>query len=444
MSRVPPPGTVREEAWRLAGLSWPVVLSSLGMTTMSFVDFLVAGRLGAVSMGAVGIGHGVSFALLIPAIGTAHGVDPLVAQAFGAGRPARAGAAAEKGAIWLALLAVGIVAGHLGAASLLAVLRQDPALVPEATLYCQICAAGVPPFVGFLLVRQLLQGNGLMRPAMWAVLIANIVNLFVDLAFGLGWGPFPRWGVAGIGWATVAVRWVMLGALLLVAWHPLRRARPTPEERARLSLWEVGRMALPVGLHNSVEAWAFVAAGLVAGSLGATAAAAHTASINVASMAFMVAIGIGAAASTRVGNLVGAGLPWSRSAWVAVGLAMGLMSGSAVLFFTIPETIARMYTPDPLVVAAVATVLPLAAAFQWFDGAQAVAFGVLRGLGDTRVPSVLALVAFWGLSVPLQIGLAHGLGWGLPGVWVGLVVGLATISVTLLIRMQWFAARPPT
>lgn len=444
MSAVPPPGTVGEEARRLASMSWPVVLSSLGMTTMSLVDFLVAGRLGAVSMGAVGIGHGISFALLVPAMGTAHGVDPLVAQAFGAGQPARAGAAAEKGAVWLVLLGALIVAGHLGAAWLLLGLRQDPALLPEATLYCQISAAGVPPFLGFLLVRQLLQGNGLMRPAMWAVIAANLVNLVVDIGFGLGVGPFPRLGVAGIGWATVAVRWVMFAVLLAVAWGPLRAARPTPEARAALPLMEVGRLALPVGVHQSVEAWAFVAAAMVAGSIGATAAAAHTAAINVASMAFMVAMGIGAAAATRVGNLVGAGHPWARSAWVAVGLAAGSMTLSAAAFVGMPETIARWYTPDPAVIAAVAAVLPLAGLFQWFDGAQAVAFGVLRGLGDTRVPSMLALGAFWGLSVPLQLLLAHGLGWGLQGVWIALVVGLATIGLTLLARMHWFAGRTPT
>jgi MATE family multidrug resistance protein len=441
---VQPVGTVKEESRRLVSLAWPVVLSSLGMTTMSFVDFLVAGRLGEVSMGAVGIGHGISFALLIPAMGTAHGVDPLVAQAFGAGRPARAGAAAEKGAIWLALIGLVVMAGHLFAAPLLGWLRQDPSLVPEAALYCRISAASVPPFVGFLLVRQLLQGNGLMRPAMWAVLVANAVNLVVDVGLGLGVGPFPQLGVQGIAWATVAVRWAMFAVLLAVAITPLRRAWPTPEERARLSLLEVGRIALPVGLHSSVEAWAFVAAGLVAGSLGATAAAAHTAAINVASMAFMVALGIGAAAATRVGNLVGAGLPWSRSAWLSVGMAAAIMSVSAGLFATVPEGIARMYTPEPAVVALVAAVLPLAAAFQWFDGAQAVAFGVLRGLGDTRVPSVLALVSFWGLSVPLQVVLAHTFGWGLFGVWTGLVVGLGCISVALLLRMRWFAAQPTT
>ena len=433
-----PATSVAEEARLLARLSWPVVLGSAGMVTMSMVDFVVVGRLGAVPMGAVGVAHGLSFALLVPAVGTAHGVDPLVAQAYGAGDPRRAGAAAVRGALLLAVLAVFIIAGHWAAGSLLGVLRQDPALVPDAVLYCQISAWSVPPYIGFLLLRQVLQGNGLMRPAMWAVLVGNVVNLVIDIGLGLGVGPLPQLGVAGVAWATVAVRWAMFAVLGLVALAPLRASWPTPEALRALPLAEVARMALPVGVHNSVEAWAFVAAGLVAGTLGATEAAAHTAAISVASLAFMMALGIGAAASTRVGNLVGAGQPWARSAWVAVGLAVAVMSTSAAVFTLFPESLARLYTPDASVVALVVTVLPLAAAFQWFDGAQAVSFGVLRGLGDTRVPSALAVVAFWFVSVPLQLVLAHGLGWGLRGIWWGLVAGLGVVSVLLMARIAWF------
>ena len=271
-------GGLRDEAALLASLSWPVVLGSAGMVTMSMVDFVVVGRLGEIPMGAVGVAHALSFALLVPAIGTAHGVDPLVAQAYGRGRPRQAGAAALHGATLLGGLAVLITAAHLGAEPLLVLLRQDPALVPDAVLYCQIAALSVPPFVGFLLVRQLLQGNGLMRPAMWAVVVGNLVNLVVDVGIGLGVGPLPQLGVAGVAWATVAVRWAMLAVLGWVALQPLRSAWPTADERAALPLGAVARMALPVGLHNAVEAWAFVAAAMVAGTLGATQAAAHTAS----------------------------------------------------------------------------------------------------------------------------------------------------------------------
>jgi len=435
---IAPPGGVWHEARVLASLSWPVVLSSLGMVTMGLVDFLVAGRLGAVAMGAVGVAHGLSFALLIPAVGTAHGVDPLVAQAYGAGAPGRAGAAALRGATWLVLIAVLAVFGHLAAGPLLRLLRQDPSLWPDATLYCHIVVWSVPPFAAFLLLRQVLQGNGLMRPAMWAVLVGNVVNAVVDVGLGLGVGPLPRLGVAGVAWATVAVRWSMVAVLGLVAWRPLLASRPAAADLRGLSLAQVGRIALPVGLHHTVEAWAFVAAGMVAGSLGAIPAAAHTAAINISSLAFMMAIGVGAAASTRVGNLVGAGHPWARSAWVAVGMGAAAMTVSAVTFAVAPEPLARLYTPEPEVIALVVAVLPLAALFQWVDGAQAVAFGVLRGLGDTRWPSVLALVAFWGLAVPLQLGLTHGLGWGLPGVWWGLVAGLSTVAALLLARIRWF------
>jgi len=411
------------------------------MVAMGVVDLFVAGQLGAVPMGAIGVGHTLGFAALVPAMGTASGVDPIVAQAYGAGRPRVAGAAALKCAGLVGVLLVLTIAAHLAATPLLTLLQQDPVLIPTASRYLWITAAGMPAFMGFLVLKQLLQGNGIMRPAMYAVVVANLVNLFLDIGLGLGRWGLPKLGVDGIAWATVGVRWSMLVVLALVAVPHVKRAWPTAVERAQVTWRDVARTALPVGLHSSVEAWAFVVAGLVAGTLGAVEAAAHAGAMNVASLTFMVPLGIGAAAATRVGNLVGARMSWSRTGWVAVGLGAGVMALSATTFATMPEAIARLYSPDVAVVAAMASLLPLAAAFQGFDGTQAVAFGVLRGVGDTRVPSAIALVAFWLVSVPLQLTLAYGYGWGLTGVWTGLVAGLSCVGVLLVARIQLFARR---
>jgi multidrug resistance protein, MATE family len=365
-------------------------------------------------------------------------VAPLVSQAFGAGRPREAGAAAEKGAVLVAALCVATFLAHVFSRPLLEVLHQDAELIPGAVQYLQITAAGIPAFGAFLLVRQILEGNGIMRPAMWAVVIANLVNFFLDLGLGLGWFGLPKLGIAGVAWATVAVRWTMLVALVIVAWKPLVAARPTSVERARMPLRRVADIALPVGLHSAVEAWAFVVAALVAGTLGAVEAAAHAAAMNMASLSFMVPLGVGAAASSRVGNLVGAKQPWARVAWVSVAMGIAVMTLSATVFWTIPGVIGRWFTTDVDVIAAIALVLPVAAAFQLFDGTQAVAFGVLRGVGDTRVPSIIALFAFWGLGIPVELYLAYGLGWGLQGVWLGLVVGLSVVAVLLVGRIVVF------
>lgn len=440
-SPVVPPGTVVEEAQHLAGLAWPVVLAQVGMVAMGVVDLFVAGQLGAVSMGAIGVGHTLGFAAMVPAMGTASGVDPIVAQAYGAGTPRVAGAAALKCAGLVGVLLVVTLAAHLAATPLLTLLQQDPLLIPEASRYLWITAVGMPAFMGFLVIKQLLQGNGIMRPAMYAVVVANVVNLVLDIGLGLGRFGLPKLGVDGIAWATVGVRWSMLVVLAIVAIPHVRRAWPTAVERAQVSWSQVAGTALPVGLHSSVEAWAFVVAGLVAGTLGAVEAAAHAGAMNVASLTFMVPLGIGAAAATRVGNLVGAKMSWVRSGWVAVGLGASVMAISAVCFATWPAQIASLYSPDAAVVAAMATLLPLAAVFQGFDGTQAVSFGVLRGVGDTRVPSAIALVAFWLVSVPLQLWLAYGLGWGLTGVWTGLVAGLSCVAVLLVGRIAVFSRR---
>ncbi len=438
---VVPPGSTREEATRLLGLAWPVVLAQVGMVAMGVVDLFVAGQLGALPMGAIGVGHTFGFAMLIPAMGTASGADPLVAQAYGAGRPGLAGAAAAKCAGLVGLLLVVTIVTHLLSAPMLALLQQDPVLVPDAARYLWITAAGMPAFMGFLVLKQLLQGNGIMRPAMYAVVVANLVNLVLDVGLGLGRFGMPALGLDGIAWATVGVRWAMLLVLALVSVPHVKRAWPSAADHAEMPWGKVARTALPVGLHSTVEAWAFVVAGFVAGSLGVASAAAHAGAMNVASLTFMVPLGIGAAAATRVGNLVGAGHAWSRPAWVAVGLGASVMGVSALVFATAPHAIARLYSPDLAVVSAMAALLPLAAAFQLFDGTQAVAFGVLRGVGDTRVPSLIALFAFWMVSVPTQLTLAYGMGWGLEGVWIGLVAGLSCVAVLLVGRIAAFAQR---
>jgi MATE family multidrug resistance protein len=149
----------------------------------------------------------------------------------------------------------------------------------------------------------------------------------------------------------------------------------------------------------------------------------------------MVPLGIAAAASTRVGNLVGAEQDWRRAGLVSVSLGAGVMTLSATLFLLWPQAIGRAYNSDPEVVALVAVVLPLAAAFQWFDGAQVVSFGVLRGLGDTRTPALFNVVGHWIVGLPLGVWLGFNREMGLPGVWIGLTAGLGIVSLLLVLRL---------
>jgi MATE family multidrug resistance protein len=179
----------------------------------------------------------------------------------------------------------------------------------------------------------------------------------------------------------------------------------------------------------------------LAGTLGAAEAAAHTVALNLASLSFMLPLGISSAASTRVGNAVGAGEPWARRAWTAVAAGAAVMTLSAAAFSLFPRPLGAFYNDDPAVVALVAAVLPIAGLFQLFDGTQVVAFGVLRGRNDLRVPALFNVVGYWLVGLPLASWLVLGQGVGLAGVWVGYTVGLGIVATLLVARLAAHTVR---
>jgi MATE family multidrug resistance protein len=379
----------------------------------------------------VGLGNTWTFAGLVVGLGVAQGLDPFITTAYGAGKPREAGRAAVNGSVLLVGVAALLMVQHALAAPALTWLAQPADVIPDAHRYSVISMGGVIPFLGFVVVRQLLQGGGVMRPAMWVILLGNLVNGLADVVLVWHMGL----GVAGAAWATVIVRWVMFAAVVGVGASVLQDAWPGWGV-TRVELKRIARKALPVGFQVGFEVWAFNAASLLAGTLGATAVAAHTTALSAASLAFMVPMGIGAAAATRVGNLRGAGQPWQPAAWTAIGLGAAVMSFSGAVFLLVPEWVGQLFTTEPAVVAAVVGVLPIAAAFGLFDGVQAVSMGVLRGLGDTRGPAVIALIAHWMVGLPVGVWLLRTE--GLAGVWYGLSAGLFLASLLLVARV----ARP--
>jgi MATE family multidrug resistance protein len=425
------------EVRRLVELAWPVVVGQLGLVAMGVVDLAVAGSLGETAMAAVGLGHTWSFASLVFGMGVVSGIDPQTTRAYGAGRAADAGRVALHGLVLAAVVSIGILAAHVVAGPVLMGLSQPDDAVPLAATYCWILTAGVWPFLGFSLVRQLLQAGGSMRPATTVVLVANVVNLVADVALVHGFEQ----GVAGLAWATVIVRWFMLAALVWIGWPILRKARPdgwfTGFELRRVA--NLVPIALPVGFQLGFEVWAFNLATLLAGTLGETAVAAHTTALSATSLAFMVPLGLGAAATTRVGNAVGAAAPWKPAGAVAIAMGAGCMVVSGAAFLGVPESIAGLYTDERAVIGLAASILPVAAAFGVFDGTQVVAMGVLRGLGDTRFAAGIALFAYWAVGLPVSLYAVTRL--ELFGIWVGLSVGLGTSAVLCVLRVVWLGAR---
>ena len=439
---IPETRGMREEAGRILRLAGPVMIAYLGTISMGTVDMKMAGLLDARALGAVAMGHMWSIAASIIAWGAARALDPVVAQAYGAGDRRAVGVGLTRGLAMAALLSVPVLALYFAAEPALLLLGQPADLVPVAASYCRALIPGLPAIMAFAIVRNFLQALGSMRPATYAIVIANVGNLALNWVLMFGKFGLPALGVTGCALATAINQWVMLGCLVFFARKTLRAYWPGRAGALdREPLVRLMKLGLGLGLQFSFEVWAFHAAGFMMGRLGTTPFAAHAIAMNLATISFMVPSGIGAASATRIGNLVGAGFAWTRAAWIAVALGALVTTVPTVAFVLAAAPLASFYTTDPGVIAVAVVVLPLAGAFQLFDGVQAVAFGVLRGAGDTHLPAAANVVGYWLLGLPAGWLLAFSVGWGAAGVWAGLVLGLAAVAGILLARIAHLGRR---
>lgn len=441
-SPIPPVTGLRAEAARILRLAWPVMIAYLGTISMGTIDMKMSGLLGADALAAVALGHTWGVAAAIFVWGAGRALDPVVAQAQGAGDVRGAGLGLTRGLAMTALLAIPVAALYAFAGIGLRALGQPEELVAPAASYCRGLIPGLPAIFAFIVVRNFLQAVGVVRPAGYVILIANVSNAGLNWVLMFGKLGMPALGVLGTAISTSINEWLMLGLLVLFSRKTLRAYWPGWKGAFDAGpLRRMTRLGATLGVQFALEVWAFHAAGFMMGTLGTVAFAAHAITINLATISFMVPSGIGAAAATRVGHLVGAGGAWPRAAWTAVGMGAAVMTVPTALFVLEPRRLAAFYTDDVAVLAAAAIILPLAGAFQLFDGVQAVAFGVLRGAGDAQVPAVANVLGYWAIGLPAGWTLAFALGWGTSGVWTGLVIGLAIVAAILLMRVARLARR---
>jgi multidrug resistance protein, MATE family len=466
---VSPRHTLRQEIASLARLALPLATASAGQATMGLVDAAVCGRAGAVVLAGTGLGNALFFAVAVFGMGVMMGLDPLVAQAFGAGEPRVARRLLWQGT-WLALAAGLLLSAPLAFAPLaLEPLGIEPDVARQASGYLWVRLPGLPALLFFVAARSYLQGVGLTRAVVLATVVANVLNLLLDLLLVFGGAGLPAWtgplrsvpalGAAGSALATALVTYVQ-GAVLAIAiagvpiaaaGAPGARGAPPRGARAwsklrrpvRAELARAVRVGLPVGLHMGAEVGIFALVGFLAGRLGPAPLAAHQIGIALASTTFTFAVGIGNAATVRVGWAVGArDTPAARRAGLtAFSAGAVVMSLSAMAFFLFPRGLARLMTDDAAVVAAAVPLLRVAAAFQIADGVQGVGAGVLRGAGDTRYTFTANMLGHWVFGFPLALGLGVFGSLGVTGLWWGLAGGLSAVAVALLLRFLWLSAR---
>src|SRR6266550_4383869 len=410
------------------GIAAPLAAANLAQMAMGITNTIMVGELGAAPLAAAGLGGMLFYMMAMLCQGVLSAVAPLAAHAIGADDHPTAGRVAGAGLIVAAALALPIVAILTAIPLLLALLGYEPALATEIGNYLRMIRWGAPAFLGFAVFRFLLVASFRTRIVMLVPLCAIPVNAALNWVRIFGHFGLPAFGSAGSGCSTAIEQWLML----------VRLAVRVLSEIPRLL-----RLGLPIGVLLGLEVGVFAMPGILMGLMGADALGAHQLVLNVASLTFMVPLGLSQAATVRVAYQLGLGVPAAarRAAYIAVALGAAFMSMTAVLLLTLPRTIASAYVAldDPANAALLAIAVQLfviAAVFQIFDGVQVIAVGALRGYRDTAVPMLIAAIGYWVIGFAGSWVLAFPLGLGPIGLWLGLALGLAVVATSLIVRLR--------
>ena len=435
----PTPSPLKQELAAAARLAAPVAFVQLGSMLMGVVDTIMLGHLSSEALAAGSLGHIATIVPLMIGVGVLSALDPLVAQAWGARDDRAVSDHLQRGIVLALILVLPLVLLFWDIRELLRLLGQPAAILDDASAYVRAILWGTPAYFLFFAFRQPLQAMHVVRPAAMAIVVGNLVNLVGNWVLIFGRLGFPALGVEGSAYTTSLGRWSMLAWLV---WASRRKLAPywhgfTAEAVSLRRHLRLLRIGLPIGALNAIELGLFAGVALLMGRIGVTALGGHQIAINLASLSFMVPLGISGAAAARVGNAIGReDMPGARRSAVAcLLLGGGVMIVFALLFGLLPEELARLYTRDPAVIAMAATLLPIAAVFQVLDGAQVVGAGVLRGAADTTFPAVMAVLGFWGIGFPFSWFLGFRAGWGPAGLWWGFTAGLAAVALLYGLRI---------
>jgi multidrug resistance protein, MATE family len=422
---------------RLAG---PLVLIQVGTMLMGVVDTIMVGQVSPAALASVALGHMYFFLFAIFGMGVLFALDPIIAQALGARDELAVRRGLQRGLVLSLTLSVPIMLVLLTVRPVLELVNQPPEVIPDAAGFVHRNALSVLPFFVFVVLRQTLQAHHRVLPIGITVVVANLVNVGLNYLWIFGHLGFPAMGVLGSAWATTVSRWLMAFMILGLGWRTLRPylREAAPNLLDVRPLLRMVKLGAPIGAQMMLEGGAFNAMALLMGWLGVVQVAAHQIALNLASLAFMVPLGVSSAAAVIVGHAVGRGdaegVRRSTVASLIVGAGFMLLTG--LLFIGMPGPFAGLYSQDATVLALAVLLLPIAGVFAVFDGLQVVAIGLLRGLGDTRMPMIVNVVGFWCIGMPISLWLGFGWGYGAQGLWWGLVAGLFIVAVFLILRVR--------
>lgn len=423
-------------------LAFPISVGQLGHIMMGVVDSVMVGKIGSAPLAAASLVNGLFFLIVVLGFGMTLAIAPLIAISKGENNPSECGRILNHGVLVNLIFSIILMILVIILSYFIPSLNQPPEVTELSISYLQILSLSIMPFIIFSCYRQFLEALAIPNPPMWIALAANILNAFLNWVLIFGNLGFPQLGLDGAGFATTLTRWTMMLFLIYFVLKNEKLKDFFPKinfnKIDRALIKKITNVGIPSGFQYFLEVGAFSFATIMVGWLGKIPLAANQIALNLASISYMVILGISFAGTVRVGTAFGEKnfVKVRRSGFSAIVLSTSIMFCSGIILILFRKLIPSIYIDDNDVIAVASNLLIIAAMFQISDGLQATGIGILRGLTDVRIPLILSFGAYWLLGIPSGYLFGFILNFGAVGVWLGSFVGLTSLGVILLVRFN--------
>ncbi len=423
-------------------LAVPVMMGQLGQVMVGVADNIMVGHVGKIPLAAASLANSLFIVVLVFGIGSSFAISPMTAQAHGEENNRKISSILKNAVLVNAILGLILATLSIGVSFAIPYLNQPEDVATLAAPYLVIIGISIFPLMIFQAFRQFSEGLSLTIPPMVIIIGTNVLNIIFNYILIFGKLGFPAMGLLGAGISTLMSRILMLIFMVVIVFS--NKLYHKFLEHLKESSFSISRiknimsLGFPMGLQFTFEVTAFAFAAIMIGWLGSTELAAHQIAINLAAVTFMAASGIGSAASIRVGNQMGKKdiQTMRAAAFTCYGMVIVFMILTAIVFITLRNYLPHLYINNDEVIAQASVLLIVAGIFQISDGVQVVGLGVLRGISDVKIPTIITLVAYWGSALPIGYFLGFRMNYGAIGVWIGLLAGLSVAAIWLFIRFN--------
>lgn len=427
-------------------LAYPIMLGQLGHILVGFVDNVMVGQLGSTPLAAISLGNGLVMFALFLGIGFSFAITPLIAEADGEDDPIKGRQVFQHGLIMCTILGIFLFLFLVLSKPILFLLNQPEDVVYLAMPYLNIIAVSMLPMMIFQGFKQFADGLSLTKYAMYATVGANIINVIINYFLIYGIWIFPRLELEGAAIGTLVSRVFLLLFLFFILYKNPRLQSYFVLMKKSLQKKIFGRLlslGFPTALQMIFEGGIFTATILLAGTLGTQAQAANQIALNLASMTFMIAVGLGVTATIRAGNQKGK-KDFTNLRRIAFSIFLQvfvIMSFFAFGFVLLKDVLPTLYIDEKIVINSASQLLIIAAIFQLSDGLQVTLLGALRGVQDVKIPTFICFIAYWLIGFPISYFTGKQEVLGNIGIWLGLLAGLTASAIMLFFRFNYLTKK---